>query len=86
MLHGDYRHVVALKPIVRGLVPVAVGSGTINDLVKCSSHEAGTGGYLCVATAPSVDGYTSAGAALTPECDAEPVQMQDGGIRISRID
>jgi len=87
MLHGDYRHVVALKPIVRGLVPVAVGSGTINDLVKCSSHEAGTGGYLCVATAPSVDGYTSSGAALvvdgfkkTVPCDAPLAILADNAV------
>lgn len=87
MLHGDYRHVVELKPILRGLVPVAVGSGTINDLVKCSSHEAGTGGYLCVATAPSVDGYTSSGAALvvdgfkkTVPCDAPLAILADSAV------
>ena len=45
-------------------VPVSVGGGTINDLVKRASavtrHR-----YLCVPTACSVDGYTSYGAAMT---------------------
>lgn len=65
MLTADYLHIKELVPALRGNVPVAVGSGTINDLVKCASDEAGCHGYLCVATAPSVDGYTSSGAALT---------------------
>lgn len=65
VLHADYRHVGELVPSLRGRVPVAVGSGTINDLVKRASVEAEAAGYLCVATAPSVDGYTSYGAALT---------------------
>jgi len=45
-------------------IPVSVGGGTINDLVKRASavtrHR-----YLCVPTASSVDGYTSYGAAMT---------------------
>jgi glycerol-1-phosphate dehydrogenase [NAD(P)+] len=52
---------------VAGAVPVAVGSGVINDLVKHAAFLAGTP-YLCVATAASMDGYASGGAAL----------MQDG--------
>ena len=44
-------------------VPVAVGGGTINDLVKRASGVRGVR-YCCVPTAPSVDGYTSYGAAL----------------------
>lgn len=46
------------------IVPVAVGSGVINDLVKRASGIAGVR-YFCVATAASVDGYTAAGAALS---------------------
>ena len=44
--------------------PVAIGSGVINDLVK---HAAFTldRAYLCVATAASMDGYTSAGSPLS---------------------
>jgi glycerol-1-phosphate dehydrogenase [NAD(P)+] len=43
---------------------VAVGSGTINDLCK---HAAATAGkpYVVFATAPSMNGYTSANAAIT---------------------
>ena len=46
------------------LVPVAVGSGVINDIVKRASGVAEIP-YCCVPTAASVDGYTSYGAALS---------------------
>jgi len=46
-----------------GLLPVAVGSGVINDLVKFAAF-ATDRRYLAVATAASMDGYTSAGAPL----------------------
>ena len=68
-LHADYNHVLFLKewfsslPAFPALVPIAVGSGTINDLVKCASAELKLP-YLCVPTAASVDGYTPNGAAL----------------------
>ena len=42
---------------------VAVGSGTINDIVKYASFKAGVP-YISVPTAPSMDGYTSSVAAL----------------------
>lgn len=45
-------------------VPIAVGAGTINDIVKRASFENGRR-YVCVPTAPSVDGFTSFGAAIT---------------------
>jgi len=48
------------------LVPIAVGSGTINDLVKRGSEEAGVR-YMVVGTAASMDGYTSYGAAITKD-------------------
>ncbi len=44
-------------------VPAAVGSGVINDLVKCAAGLRETP-YLCVPTAASVDGYTSSGGAM----------------------
>ena len=40
-------------------MPVAVGSGVMNDLVKHAAFALGRP-YLCVATAASMDGYTSA--------------------------
>ncbi|MDW3223151.1 MAG: iron-containing alcohol dehydrogenase [Paracoccaceae bacterium] len=45
------------------LMPVSVGSGVINDLVKYAAFESDRR-YLSVATAASMDGYTSAGAPL----------------------
>ncbi len=46
-----------------GLLPIAVGSGVINDLVKYAAEEAGTL-YVCAPTAASMDGYAASGAAL----------------------
>jgi glycerol-1-phosphate dehydrogenase [NAD(P)+] len=45
-------------------IPVAVGAGTINDIVKRAAFENGMR-YCSVPTAPSVDGFTSFGAAIT---------------------
>lgn len=44
-------------------IPVAVGSGVINDLTKYAAELAGVP-YVCVATAASMDGYAASGAAL----------------------
>lgn len=45
------------------LFPVSVGSGVINDLVKYAAFQTDHR-YVSVATASSMDGYTSAGAPL----------------------
>ena len=42
---------------------IALGSGVIQDLCKCVSHFSGIP-YIDVATAPSMDGYASDGAAM----------------------
>ncbi len=47
----------------RGTLPVAVGSGVINDLTKYAAELAGVP-YVCAATAASMDGYAASGAAL----------------------
>ena len=47
-----------------GETPVAVGSGVMNDVVKYAAFSLGRP-YLCVATAASMDGYTSGGAPLS---------------------
>lgn len=47
-------------------IPVAVGSGTINDLTKLASHRTNRE-YMCVATAASMDGYTAFGASITSD-------------------
>ncbi|MEE2658893.1 MAG: iron-containing alcohol dehydrogenase [Candidatus Latescibacterota bacterium] len=51
---------------------IAVGSGTINDLVKMAAFGAGIP-CACVATAPSMNGYTSSAASLL-----------DAGIKVTR--
>src|SRR5215207_746101 len=43
-------------------LPIAVGAGVINDLVKYAAELAGMP-YVCVPTAASMDGYASSGAA-----------------------
>lgn len=45
-------------------IPIAVGSGIINDLVKLCSFRSGRR-YMSVATAASMDGYTAFGASIT---------------------
>ncbi|MEG6588297.1 sn-glycerol-1-phosphate dehydrogenase, partial [Paenibacillus barengoltzii] len=42
---------------------LAVGSGTIHDIVRFAAHKTGKP-FVSVPTAPSVDGFTSAGAPL----------------------
>jgi glycerol-1-phosphate dehydrogenase [NAD(P)+] len=79
-IHADYHHVETIKPLLKNtaekikreqgdkavLVPLAVGAGTINDLVKRAADETSLP-YLCIPTAASVDGYTAYGAALLYE-------------------
>lgn len=66
-LYAEFRFVEQLEAALRkhDAIPVAVGSGTINDLVKLAAHRAGRESYLCVATAASMDGYTAFGASIT---------------------
>jgi len=47
----------------RATVPIAVGSGVINDVTKYAAQLAGTP-YLCVPTAASMDGYAASGASM----------------------
>jgi glycerol-1-phosphate dehydrogenase [NAD(P)+] len=67
-LSAEYRHVERLRTQLaeHGAVAISVGAGTINDLVKLASAECGRK-YLSVATAASMDGYTSFGASITRE-------------------
>jgi glycerol-1-phosphate dehydrogenase [NAD(P)+] len=70
-LHAEYRYVEKLKEeflkaektVETKIVPVVIGSGTLNDLVKRTASECALS-YFCVPTAASVDGYTACGAAL----------------------
>lgn len=66
-LYAEFRFVEVLEVALRehDAIPVAVGSGTVNDLVKLAAHRTARPGYLCVATAASMDGYTAFGASIT---------------------
>ena len=65
-LYAEFSFVEELEASLRrhDAIPVAVGSGTINDLAKLAAHRAGRH-YLAVATAASMDGYTAFGASIT---------------------
>jgi glycerol-1-phosphate dehydrogenase [NAD(P)+] len=65
-LYAEHGFVTRLEESLRrhDAIPVAVGSGTINDLVKLAAHRVGRP-YLCLATAASMDGYTAFGASIT---------------------
>ena len=91
-LRATYDHVVTLVGQLRAaalaspdepLLPLAVGSGTINDLTKRAAHELDLP-YAVVGTAASMDGYTAAGAALvvdgvkqTVPCNAPVLVIAD---------
>jgi len=66
-LYAEFHYVEQLEAALRthDAIAVAVGSGTINDLVKLAPHRSGRPSYLCVATAASMDGYTAFGASIT---------------------
>ena len=76
LVHADYRYVEEIRAAIqcaiersdgRTLIPVAVGSGVVNDLTKRASGELGVP-YMVCATAASMDGYSSFGASIrSPE-------------------
>jgi glycerol-1-phosphate dehydrogenase [NAD(P)+] len=74
-LSAQYPVVLELESFLRchDAIPVAVGSGTINDITKLAAHRAGRP-YLCVATAASMDGYTAFGASITHEGSKQTIQ------------
>lgn len=65
-LYAEFSFVEQLEASLKthDAVPIAVGSGVINDLVKLAAHRTGRP-YMCVATAASMDGYTAFGASIT---------------------
>jgi glycerol-1-phosphate dehydrogenase [NAD(P)+] len=66
-------------------VPVAVGSGVINDVVKYAAFKLRRP-YLCVATAASMDGYTSAGAPLSEKGFKKTIQCSPPKAIIGDLD
>lgn len=95
------RHVLAGKPrlkptvdladrlrdvlAVDASVPVAVGSGVINDVVKHAAFSLKRA-YLCVGTAASMDGYTSAGAPLSDKGFKKTIQCLPARAVIGDLD
>jgi glycerol-1-phosphate dehydrogenase [NAD(P)+] len=67
-VYAEYPNIAKLTNDLRGVdaVPVAVGSGSLNDIVKRAAYELERP-YMCVATAASMDGYTAFGAAITKD-------------------
>jgi glycerol-1-phosphate dehydrogenase [NAD(P)+] len=88
-LHAEYCHIETLKAVfaaARPMVPLAIGSGTINDLVKQAAGDISLP-YFCIPTAASVDGFTSFGAAIlkdgfkqTLPCDAPRCIVADTAV------
>lgn len=84
--YADDNLVALIKKLIAGEAALSFGSGSINDVIKRASYELGQQ-YLCVPTAPSVDGYASYGAAITVkgfkttlECPAPRAIVADSGI------
>lgn len=67
-LYAEYKFVEELEAELKqeDVIPIAVGSGTLNDITKLASYHTGRR-YMCVATAASMDGYTAYGASITFE-------------------
>jgi glycerol-1-phosphate dehydrogenase [NAD(P)+] len=65
-LYADYQRVLEVEAVLRAqdVIPLAVGSGTLNDLTKLASYRCERP-YAVVATAASMDGYGAFGAAIT---------------------
>src|ERR1017187_6764292 len=64
-----YANIECVQELVAALrehdaIPVAVGSGTVNDLTKLAAHQTNRK-YMVVGTAASMDGYSAYGASIT---------------------
>jgi glycerol-1-phosphate dehydrogenase [NAD(P)+] len=68
VLYADYENIEKLVGWLKEHqgTPVAVGSGTLNDIVKRAAFECERP-YMTVATAASMDGYASFGASITKD-------------------
>ncbi|WP_395689073.1 sn-glycerol-1-phosphate dehydrogenase [Aestuariivirga sp.] len=76
---------LTLRLAATSATPVAVGSGVINDVVKYAAFKLGRP-YLCVATATSMDGYTSAGAPLSEKGFKKTIQCKPPRAIIGDLD
>jgi len=64
--YAAYNYVEELEAELKShdAIPIAVGSGSINDVTKLAAHKVGRQ-YMAVGTAASMDGYTASGASIT---------------------
>lgn len=83
VLYASYDNSIKIKDRLGSAIPVAVGAGTLNDLVKVAAFEARRD-YVVFGTAASMDGYTGAGAPMsengvkrTLNCKAPAVVVMD---------
>ena len=67
--HAEWKYIEMIDALLKetGRVAISVGSGVINDLCKLTAFHQNNQRYLSVATAASVDGYSSFGASITYE-------------------
>lgn len=76
----------ALASVLRaGETPVAIGSGVMNDVVKHAAFGRGIA-YMCVATAASMDGYTSAGAPLSEKGFKKTIPCRPARVLLADLD
>ena len=76
----------SLRAVLRpGETPVAIGSGVMNDVVKHAAFTAGIP-YMCVATAASMDGYTSAGAPLSEKGFKKTIPCRPAKVLLADLD
>lgn len=68
-----------------GETPIAIGSGVMNDVVKHAAFTAGIS-YMCVATAASMDGYTSAGAPLSEHGFKKTIPCRPAKVLLADLD
>jgi len=83
---ADDRALASVEAALAGAdLAVAVGSGTINDLTKLASFRSGIP-YLAVATAPSMNGYTSAIAAVSERGVKRTIECREPHAVIADLD
>lgn len=90
-LYAKYTNIEKLVESLRthDAIPVAVGSGTLNDIAKRAAYECDRL-YLCVGTAASMDGYTAFGASIekdghkqTLTCPAPHAMLADVNVLVN---
>lgn len=65
--HAEWKYIEMIDEMLKrtGTIAISVGSGVINDLCKLTALHQNNQSYLSVATAASVDGFSSFGASIT---------------------